>query len=1380
MPYSSHTQPKALRFGRLTVEDGLPNPSVLDIAQDGKGFIWLATPNGIVRYDGYEMKYYYPSDGSGIGYRQRDFPRLYVDKGGGIWLSLIMQRAKLFRYDPNRDRFSPMLYDPGRKEQAIQKNISDLIEDRRGRLLVKTFESGLYALDIQNEIAGGVPKAALDTHLTHGPDTLLFGLDGPMAEDGAGRIWIPAYNGLYALDPETDTFEHFQLQPDAAMASGENAFFSAYWFGGEELWIGSVNNGLLIFNLEDHKFRRAIDQEIKPGKMARAWNGQLWMSVNKGGFDNTLAIFAPAASRFTEVLALDYPKKAPITAPFMDLLCDNAGDIWASSWQNGVYKFNYSNNHFQFLQPHYWLKEGLRDQAVLSVTEDSYGHLWIGSLSEGLARWDRESDTFLHFPSSPGHPNSLSSNQVFTLAQGKQDYLWVATTNGIDRLHIPTGTVRRFQPFAGKTIAAQVTGVFRSKSGAVWLHAWGCGFCRVDDEAEGLFTCFTKESWKNSPNWGIGSIAEDEQGRLWLGQYQSGLYCFDPKTRELKNTGMKLGVQNIQFDARGYAWLTTHSMGLQLFDPDKDMIIPIPDSLQAELNQVTHMIADERGHLWIYVPDGLVEFNPEEQRIVRRFNRNSWMTGDELWFDIFSRPALGTSGELFFPSRSGLLYFHPDSLRLDTTPPKLVLTDVQVFGKSLIPHPDSTLKQSITYADKLELNYRQDDFTLFFAALHYKYPQENRYSFKLEPYEKEWSAFSTQRDAHYTNMPPGSYSFYLRATNSDGVPSAEVLTFPIIILPPWYATWWARSLFALLALTLLYTAYRFQLSRQLARAEARRLAEMDRFKTNFFTNITHEFRTPLTLILGLAEELQGKASEATRQRLAGIRRNGQQLLRMVNQLLALSRLEADSLPVSRIQADVIPFLKGIFASFESAARQKGVAWEFQTGTESLLMDFDPEKLQSILSNLLSNALKFTPAGGRVKVEVGKRKAEGRSQQPADTSDLLHISVADTGIGIAEEQLPYIFDRFYSPPKVGELAPEGPSGQPSSGTPPPWEGAGGRLPLRGDRGGAGAGIGLALVKELVKLLDGHIEAKSQPGKGSEFIVTLPIRQSASRREAALLPEEAFEGAEGAQPESAALFESAEGKEQPLALVVDDNPEMAQFITGLLQERYRVIAAANGAEGMEKARKWGPDAIVSDVMMPEMDGMELCRRLKQDERTSHIPIILLTARADEASRIEGLEYGADAYLTKPFGRRELLVRLEQLIALRRRLRERFGNLQALPTEADSLYGREREFIMRVQAIIHNHLSDNGFDVHALCRELGMARTPLHNKLKALTGRSSTEYIRAVRLQHARKLLLQTALPISDIAYQTGFSNPNYFSTRFKEEFGLSPSRFRQKEQ
>ncbi|MCB0616347.1 MAG: response regulator, partial [Phaeodactylibacter sp.] len=465
------------------------------------------------------------------------------------------------------------------------------------------------------------------------------------------------------------------------------------------------------------------------------------------------------------------------------------------------------------------------------------------------------------------------------------------------------------------------------------------------------------------------------------------------------------------------------------------------------------------------------------------------------------------------------------------------------------------------------------------------------------------------------------------------------------------------------------------------RAEANRIRELDAFKSRFYTNITHEFRTPLTLILGAAEQLDKKSGKDPQKAQNLIQRQGRHLLNLINQLLSLSKLESNSLPLQEIQADIIPFIKGVAASFDSAAARKGLQLELQFDTDSLIMDFDPEKVQAILANLLSNALKFTPEGGRVQLNV-KTKPESGSRQSAKkshfrlrTSDLLQISVCDTGVGISPVQLPHIFDRFY------------------------------QVDTSSIREGEGTGIGLALVKELVELMNGQIEVKSQPGKGSTFMATLPIRQSAPRPAAPVTPEGLQEDEEDIQPAGPPLFPDTESIEQPLVLVVEDNPDMRGFIHSLLEGAYRVQMAPDGEAGIQKAMELVPDLVISDVMMPKKDGFELCQALKQDERTSHIPIILLTAKASQEHRIEGLEYGADAYLEKPFNRRELEVRLEQLMALRKTLQQHFGQWPAASVEAAAGHSREAAFLLKVQRLILEKSDDKAFGVTELCLKTGM---------------------------------------------------------------------------
>ncbi|MCB9280643.1 MAG: response regulator [Lewinellaceae bacterium] len=598
-----------------------------------------------------------------------------------------------------------------------------------------------------------------------------------------------------------------------------------------------------------------------------------------------------------------------------------------------------------------------------------------------------------------------------------------------------------------------------------------------------------------------------------------------------------------------------------------------------------------------------------------------------------------------------------------------------------------------------------------------------------------------KRQVSFTNLPYGNYVLRVRGSNGDGFWNEIPTELKITITPPWYWSWPTKILYGLILGAVLYGIYRFQLKRRLAEAENLRLRELDDVKTRLYTNITHEFRTPLTVILGMVKNIRTDTQRWLEEGLHMIHRNGQNLLRLVNQMLDLSKLESGAMPVHLIQGDIIAYLKYLTESFHSFAESREVSLHFISDHEELVMDYDPDKTLNIVSNLLSNALKFTPAGGSVYLQIGKQ----------ENSDL-PIQVRDTGAGIPEEKLPYIFDRFY---QADDSA---------------------------TRQGEGTGIGLALTRELVKLLDGRIEVKSRVGQGSVFMVWLPVRHEAPLSGEMPEVEVNLSDTPAGVGQKMDLVHTGQDEDRPLALIVEDNEDVVRYLSGCLEGHYRLAVARDGQEGFEKAEELVPDIVVSDVMMPRKDGFELCDTLKHNRLTSHIPVVLLTAKADAASRISGLRRGADAYLAKPFDEEELLVILEKQLELRKTLQARYSSIEFAakkdwkPAEPATLL--EDEFILRIRSIIERRLEDYDLDVPQLCQEMATSRTQLHNKLKALTGKSATEYIRWIRLVKARELLLTTDLNISEIAYQCGFQLPHYFTRVFKEMEGCSPRDFREK--
>jgi signal transduction histidine kinase/DNA-binding response OmpR family regulator len=620
-------------------------------------------------------------------------------------------------------------------------------------------------------------------------------------------------------------------------------------------------------------------------------------------------------------------------------------------------------------------------------------------------------------------------------------------------------------------------------------------------------------------------------------------------------------------------------------------------------------------------------------------------------------------------------------------------------------------------------------------------PGRNQYAYYLEGAEEPWVHRGFEHSAQYLNLPPGTYTFHVKGANSYGVWNEKPVSLKIIINPPWYLTWLAYFIYALLFGFAGFFFNKYQLRQRLKTAEAKRLKNLDEFKSRFFTNITHEFRTPLTVILGMTERLM-KESKSSIQPLTLIKRNGENLLRLINQILDLAKLESHDLKFHYVQGDVLSYIRYISESLHSMANAQNVMLRVESNHSKIIMDYDPERMLQIIHNLLSNAIKYTPSGGKVIIGVSQVGKE------------LTVSVRDSGIGIPAEALPYVFDRFYPASKQDDNPERS------------------RISAAG-----GTGIGLSLTRELVQAMGGTIAVESPlPGNqaGTAFTVKLPVTNNAPIKE----------GTEFNEPETARISVSHDRKGKPdfenTVLLIEDNPDVSEYLALCLGNKYHLEFAFNGRAGIEKALETIPDLIVSDVMMPEKDGFEVCDFIKNDERTSHIPVILLTAKATVEARIAGLRHGADAYLAKPFHEEELLVWVEQLIARQRLLQIRYKNLQVKLPETDPLLPAETlvledAFVVKFKKVLEDNYADPEMSVEILSVKMGMSRAQLYRKLQSLTGRSVNEHLNAIRLEKARHLLKTSSMNISEVAYDVGFNDPKYFGRVFSEAFGQSPGEF-----
>lgn len=779
----------------------------------------------------------------------------------------------------------------------------------------------------------------------------------------------------------------------------------------------------------------------------------------------------------------------------------------------------------------------------------------------------------------------------------------------------------------------------------------------------------------------------------------------------------------------GEFWVGTSGNGLLHYNASVGTLEQYTTEDGLASNKILEILADDRGIYWLSTGNGIVRFDPKTKHFT------NYGFSDGLTFTSFNHSSAFKSidGQFFFGGDGGMVSFYPEQIEGNPYPPAVVLSNLQITGK---PFNIQAYKNNST--SPVNLSHLQNDLTFDYVGLHYTDPSKNTYKYRLQPYDTDWIDAGTQRTARYTNLDPGAYTFQVIARNSDGLWNETGASFQFNITPPWWTRWWAYGLFITFLVGTSYWIYRFQLSRKLALAESTHLKEIDHFKSSLYTNITHEFRTPLTIILGMTDSLQCQAQDQqwkdATQPLDMIKRNGKGLLRLVNEMLSLAKIENNSLELEPEQADVIPFIKYLTESFHSLAQEKEISLLVYAEIEQLIMDFDAAKLATVISNLLSNAIKFTPEGGKIFVYLNNVLVAGHTN--------LVIKIHDNGKGISNEEIPHVFDRFY------------------------------QADHSATRNTEGTGIGLALAKELVELMHGTIRVKSVLGRGSEFTVKIPVTTHAPKVSSI---QEPLEMVPVASPAAGKIISTkTQAQDLPIILIIEDNLDVANYLKVVLEHKYQCLHALNGRTGLEIAYDVIPDIIICDVMMPGMDGFEVCDTLKSDERSDHIPVIMLTAKVGFGDRLTGLSKGADAYLVKPFEKEELMIRLEKLLEIRQTLQQKYSSRFISKENTGSQEpNMMAAFLVKAEGVILEHLEEEDFSVDTLADAICLSRSQVHRKIKALTGQSTSIYIRLIRLQKAKELLTSEDLTISEVAYRVGFKSPVYFSQIFKKTFGESPT-------
>ena len=1341
----SGAQPYPTRFEHVSTRQGLPSNFISAICQDREGFLWFGTAGGLTKFDGYQ--------------------------------------------------FTAFQFDPRAGSRTLQHTIvTDVHEDRVGRIWVTTMGGGLHQVD---------KRTGQVTAFNHHPGlSYYWNVHFNLFEDRQGILWLGTPLGLLRFDPATKNFTRYPMER-VNHVIGQHA-------GGDLLIEVKSRGQLFRFNPQTGRFTpirlRLPNLTHNPGAWRRA----------------------PSGRQF----ALPYQAAKPVS-PYAFLL-DKTGELWIGTEGNGLFRVKLTGDT---LMPAAYNPGGLVHQTIYEsgLFDDSAGYLWISS-PDGLQRINPKTGQVVTYQSDPGQPGSLSSNDVRAVLRERTGAVWIGTDNGIDQVLAhpkPCRTYPTNLPQASVRLPAHnFQAVLEDHTGTIWLGSLQKGLYRrlptteklehirvnpTDPHSlasEGVSTLFEDHSgqvWVGTKealhrlDRATGTftryptqiptmcIDEDRDGKLWIGgtvglkgaiarldpttgqcQYYTrdvlqpkseaalpsngtlnhflvldllvgrdgtiwvatarGLNRLNPATGKFTyyladrvHSEGKLTdnwIRALYEDEQGILWVGTNHGGLNRFDPRTERFVYFTIKEGLPSNQVVSIAPDNGGNLWLGTGHGISRFNPAT-RTFRNFDVRDGLPDNECNLgSVHSR-----NGRMLFGTVNGAVGFEARQIQQNTVIPPVYLTGLNVLEKSR-PIPAGTL----------QLPHEENFLSFEFVALNYDTPEKNQYAFQLVGLDKDWIQAGNRRFASYTDLRPGAYTFRVKASNNDGVWNQAGASLKVVIHPPWWQTWWAYGLYAVVGTVLIWLARQHLINRERLRNELKferltsgKLQEIDAVKSGFFANLSHEFRTPLSLIRGTMEKLQSGEVNGYQADYQLIDRQVGHLLDMINQLLDLSKLEASRLTLVPHPTSLNSFLKELTGSFVALFESRQLTYRYTVPIQPVWVAADQDKLTRILSNLLTNAAKFTPAGGEVQFSA--------HIEDVQTNTLfLRVVVQDTGIGIPAHQLPHIFDRFF---------------QADSSATRTYE---------------GTGIGLALVNELVDLHGGTTNVESTEGKGTTFTIRLPFSRTAEEQE---IGKPVPQG-----PPTLATVPSTKPKltsQKFQLLIIEDNADLRGFLVDCFAQNYHTLEAGNGIEGLSQAVQHLPDLIISDVMMPGMNGVELCRRLKTDERTSHIPIVLLTAKTDTESKLAGLETGADEYLTKPFHREELLLRVKNLLENRQKLRERFSRQLVVQPAEVAVTSTDEKFLQKVFALLEANLSDADFGVTTFSREVGWSQTHLHRKLTALLGQSANELIRTFRLKRAANLLEQQHGNVSEIAFSVGFSNPNYFTKCFRDQFGCTPSEY-----
>lgn len=1292
-----------ITFRQLSVKEGLSQNSVISIAQDSTGYLWLATQDGLNKYDGQSFKKYefLFTDVTNVEYS--DLGKVYRDKEDNLWV--IPSSNIPHKYDAETDNFLPLLE---------LKDVTSMFQDLQLNFWFGTYENGLFKKDRET----GKVEQIIAPEITSKIYTI--------TEDNSGKLWLGCKGKMISYNLISRKITNYK--PDIA----EVVHFGSIAVNDKnQIFAGTFGEGIWVKGENDDQFRTFDDARFQDlaklkdiyvlslfiDSKDNLWVGSYGSGLFKVNFNEAII------RQFTE------KKNNPKTIHYNDILSiyeDFSGVLWFGTDGAGVSyydeyldKFNYYTNS---LTP-----ENINIDVVRSVLTDSEGVVWIGTSGKGLTKFDPKNEswkTFMETSESVG----LACDRIMSLYADRDQYLWIGTQDG--GLHIMDNKERIIQYKNHPTANVNVNTIWRiheDYNSNKWLATGQKGLIQFDKN-KGVVKAFSK-SEGNFPSNNIRVVVNAEPGFLWVATDERHILKLNIETGTFEDYSRLLfqnqaqvqynySIKTLLYQNNQILWIGTAGNGIMALDLTSNKLYnyTIDDGLAN--NVIYAIMPDEKGQFWLSSNKGISKFSPpktwDEQPGITNYTSYDGLSIE------FNTGAYHTSknGDIYFGALDGFYWLNPLEIRNNTEAPKTVISKLEVNNTRM------------DFSEKLKLKSFQNTIIFTFSSLQFSLPHKNYFSYKLDGYDENWSTASNINFARYTNLPAGEYVFKVLSSNYDGIWSQFPTQFSFKILKPWYSSTGAILIYTLLTLLTAYLIYTYfkvrwqmQLELKVEHDKGERLKQLNDYKTKLYTNLSHEFRTPLTLISApVKKQLQSnELSNDTREDLMLVDRNANKLSGLVNQLLELSKLESGFIKLRISYSNIELFLHAIVASFMPLAVQKSLKLSTNIKVTRFAW-YDADVLEKIINNLLSNAIKYTPKGGKIifnsEIKSGK----------------LSLSIQNDISEIKEQELSKIFDRFYQI----------------------------------DSNNEGFGIGLSLIKELTTLNKGSIHAEYLDENSIHFLVNIPVGK------------ELFNDAEIHEPSPQELKRELSKEEdtskqllqKEIILIVEDNVEMLQFLSRLLEPKYKIIKAQDGLEGINKAFQYIPDVIISDIMMPKTDGITLCNTLKTDEKTSHIPIILLTAKSGEENELIGLKTGADDYILKPFNPEKIQIRVQKLIEIRNNLRMRYQQAVSLNPQDIAITATDEKFLNKLQQILDERLIDPEFNADYFSKEIGMSRMQLHRKLVALTGLSTTMFIKSQRLKHAVILLQNSNANVAEVAYSSGFNSPSYFTKSFKDTYGKSP--------